>query len=91
MHLKKKNYLLKKFCFSPTAIYIDVDLIRQAPRALNLSGVGDVFCFHTAHFDWQLATKAGKADKWPYQEQVAWQVGTSFKKVYNKKIIEIQL
>ena len=27
-----------------------IELLRNAPPALNLSGVGDVLCFHTAHF-----------------------------------------
>jgi len=55
----------------PTAVYVDIGLLRNAPPALNLSGVGDVLCFHTAHFDWKLADKAGKAGKWRYDEGIA--------------------
>ena len=45
---------------------LDYDLIRAAPRALNLSGVGDVLCFYTAHADWKIAQRANKAGSWPY-------------------------
>ncbi len=55
----------------PTAIYVDLDVVQKAPRALNISGVGDVLCFHTAHYDWRLATAAGKAGKFPYNARVA--------------------
>jgi glycerol-1-phosphate dehydrogenase [NAD(P)+] len=36
----------------PEAVYVDFDVIRRAPDALNRSGVGDIFCYHTAHWDW---------------------------------------
>ena len=55
----------------PEAIYIDYDIIQSAPKELILSGIGDVLCFHTAHWDWKLADKRGKAGAWPYDKAVA--------------------
>lgn len=40
-------------------IYVDYSIIRSAPVALNLSGVGDVLSCYTALFDWTLMSKAG--------------------------------
>jgi|EP00945_MAST-04E_sp_MAST-4E-sp1_P000795 glycerol-1-phosphate dehydrogenase [NAD(P)+] len=53
---------------TPAAVYVDYDVIRSAPLRLNLSGVGDVLCFHTAHFDWKLADEDGQAGNWPYNQ-----------------------
>ena len=51
----------------PEAVYIDFDVIGSAPPALNRSGVGDVLCYHTAHFDWRLADRLGRTEpRWPY-------------------------
>jgi glycerol-1-phosphate dehydrogenase [NAD(P)+] len=51
----------------PEAVYVDFDVIRSAPALLNRSGVGDVLCYHTAHFDWQLAHDTGREERrWPY-------------------------
>lgn len=44
----------------PKAICVDYDIIRSAPKALNLSGVGDVLSCYTALFDWRLMSAAGK-------------------------------
>jgi glycerol-1-phosphate dehydrogenase [NAD(P)+] len=54
----------------PQTIFIDFGLVRSAPKALNLSGIGDVLCFHTAHADWALAAKHGKDAPWPYDERM---------------------
>lgn len=53
----------------PLAVYIDFDVIRSAPKRLNLSGVADVLCYHTAHWDWKHADSLGKAGKWKYDEK----------------------
>ena len=37
----------------------------------NLSGVGDVLCFHTADFDWKLSEKDNQFGNWPYDEDIA--------------------
>jgi glycerol-1-phosphate dehydrogenase [NAD(P)+] len=55
----------------PEAVYVDFDVIRAAPRQLNRSGVSDVLCYHTAHFDWKLAQKAGREERrWPYDQRL---------------------
>jgi glycerol dehydrogenase-like iron-containing ADH family enzyme len=55
----------------PEAIYVDYDVIRGAPAYLNRSGVGDVLCYHTAHYDWKLAHDAGREERrWPYDEDL---------------------
>ena len=56
----------------PEAVYVDFDVIQKAPPALNRSGVGDIFCYHTALFDWKLAHERGKTErKWPYDPRLA--------------------
>jgi glycerol dehydrogenase-like iron-containing ADH family enzyme len=55
----------------PEAVYIDIDVIQSAPPLLNRSGIGDILCYHTAHFDWDLAHRRGKCEaKWPYDERL---------------------
>jgi glycerol-1-phosphate dehydrogenase [NAD(P)+] len=55
----------------PEVVYIDYDVIRAAPAHLNRAGVGDIFCIHTAHSDWKLATARGKAGPWPFDPDLA--------------------
>lgn len=51
----------------PEAVYVDYDVIQSAPPALNRAGVGDILCYHTAHYDWRLAAELGKVEaRWPY-------------------------
>jgi glycerol dehydrogenase-like iron-containing ADH family enzyme len=51
----------------PEAVYIDFDVIKGAPAALNRSGVGDIFCYHTARWDWEFAERIGKVEeKWRF-------------------------
>lgn len=53
----------------PEAIYIDFDVIRSAPPALNHGGLADVLCFHTAHLDWRYAAARGRCERqWPYDQ-----------------------
>jgi glycerol dehydrogenase-like iron-containing ADH family enzyme len=53
----------------PEAVYVDFAVIQGAPRRLNRSGIGDILCYHTAHFDWRLAHDSGRAEpRWPYDE-----------------------
>jgi glycerol dehydrogenase-like iron-containing ADH family enzyme len=55
----------------PEAVYVDFDVVRSAPAALNRSGVGDVLCYHTAHYDWKLAHDSGREERrWPYDERL---------------------
>jgi glycerol dehydrogenase-like iron-containing ADH family enzyme len=55
----------------PEVIYVDYDIIKKAPQHLNRAGVGDIFCFHTSLFDWNLATKRNKAGFWPWDDEIA--------------------
>jgi len=56
----------------PEAVYVDIDVVQSAPKALNRSGVCDVFCYHTAFADWRLARDRGRCEeKWPYDERLA--------------------
>jgi glycerol dehydrogenase-like iron-containing ADH family enzyme len=55
----------------PEAVYVDIDVIQEAPQALNRSGVGDILCYHTAHADWKLAHDQGRTEaRWPYDERL---------------------
>lgn len=45
---------------TPDPLVIDYDLIRSAPPALNIAGVGDILSIHTGTRDWELAHAAGK-------------------------------
>jgi len=59
---------------APQCVFIDYDVLRSAPRALNWSGVGDVLCFHTGVLDWKYARGVGRLEeKWPYDEDLALQ------------------
>jgi glycerol dehydrogenase-like iron-containing ADH family enzyme len=55
----------------PQVIYVDYDIIKSAPPHYNRAGVGDVFCIHTAHYDWKLATERGKEKIWPWDDELA--------------------
>ena len=55
----------------PEAVYVDYGVIEGAPPLLNRSGIGDVLCFHTAHADWRLADRRGRAGvQWPYDQSL---------------------
>jgi glycerol dehydrogenase-like iron-containing ADH family enzyme len=51
-------------------LVIDYNLIKTAPKALNVSGVGDVLSCHTACFDWKLAFARGR-EPLGYDEEAA--------------------
>lgn len=44
---------------TPDPLVIDFDILRTAPPALNIAGIGDLLSIHTATFDWELAQQAG--------------------------------
>jgi glycerol dehydrogenase-like iron-containing ADH family enzyme len=53
----------------PEAVYVDFEVIQSAPKAINRAGIGDILCYHTAHFDWKLVSDVGKVEpNWPYDE-----------------------
>ncbi len=47
---------------TPDPLVIDYDLLRTAPRDLNIAGVGDLLSIHTACFDWEIAERAGRSE-----------------------------
>ena len=58
----------------PQCVFIDYDVLRAAPRALNWSGIGDILCFHTGILDWKYARDQCKLEaKWPFDETLAQQ------------------
>ena len=66
----------------PVAVYIDFDIIQNGPKYLNRSGVGDVFCYHNAVFDWKYAHEKGKCEpKWKYDPELAQKSINVFKSV----------
>lgn len=52
-------YVGKSF---PDPLIIDFDIIRTAPKQLNIAGIGDLLSCHTATFDWERAHKMGKSE-----------------------------
>jgi len=69
----RENGVVKYVGFAePRSIYIDLDIIEAAPRALNVGGVGDIFCFITGVMDWRYADAQGKCEpRWPYDASLA--------------------
>ena len=47
---------------SPDPLVIDYDVLRTAPKNLNVAGVGDLLSIHTASFDWKHAHQKGKSE-----------------------------
>ncbi len=55
---------------TPEAVYVDFDIIKNAPKLFNRSGICEIMCYHTAHLDWKYADKEGKCEKkWAYDQQ----------------------
>ena len=55
----------------PEAVYVDYDVIQNAPPVVNRSGICEILCYHTGHADWHLAHARGKTeDKWPYDQEL---------------------
>ena len=53
----------------PEAVFVDYDVVQRRRRLLNRTGVGDIFCYHTAHWDWKFAREHGRCEpKWRYDE-----------------------
>lgn len=66
----------------PEAVYVDFDVIQSAPPLLNRSGVCEVLCYHTAHYDWKLAHELGKDEpKWRYDERLVAEARTQLNRV----------
>ena len=53
----------------PEAVYVDFDVIQNAPPVVNRSGICEILCYHTAHADWRFADARGKVEKkWLYDQ-----------------------
>lgn len=66
----------------PEAVYVDFDVIRGAPIELNRSGVGDIICYHTAHWDWRMARDRGRTEpRWPYDERLVAEADVALQRV----------
>ncbi len=53
----------------PEAVYVDFDVIQNAPPVVNRSGICEILCYHTAHADWRYAQRQGKVEaKWQYDQ-----------------------
>lgn len=44
----------------PDIVFVDLDVIANAPKRLNICGCGDLLSIYTALFDWKYATNKGK-------------------------------
>jgi glycerol-1-phosphate dehydrogenase [NAD(P)+] len=47
---------------TPNPLVIDFDILRTAPREMNIAGIGDLLSIHTGTFDWEYAHKRGKSE-----------------------------
>ena len=66
----------------PEAVYVDFDVIRSAPIHLNRSGVGDILCYHTGHWDWRMARDRGRVEpRWPYDERLVTEAEVALQRV----------
>lgn len=48
----------------PEMVFVDFDLMREAPAHLLRGGIGDVFTCHTARWDWEYAVARGHTPAW---------------------------
>jgi glycerol dehydrogenase-like iron-containing ADH family enzyme len=48
----------------PDMVFVDFDLMREAPAHLLRGGIGDVFTCHTARWDWEYAVARGHDPAW---------------------------
>lgn len=48
----------------PEMVWVDFDLMREAPAHLVRGGIGDILSCHTARWDWELAVARGHDPAW---------------------------
>ncbi len=61
--LKMKNGFTKSIGTKlPLALFIDIDIIKDAPIELIKAGIGDILSNYTAIYDWKIAEKNKKED-----------------------------
>ncbi len=66
---------------SPDPLVIDYSVIRTAPNALNIAGIGDLLSIHTACFDWQLAQQYRRSE-YPFSQNVIDRAHSILNEVY---------
>lgn len=54
----------------PASVVVDIDVLEQAPRELNVAGLGDILSCHTALHDWRSSSEAGDTDH-PWDDRAA--------------------
>ena len=55
----------------PEAVYVDYDVIQNAPPAVNRSGICEILCYHSAHADWRYALAMKRVEKkWAYDQEM---------------------
>ena len=47
---------------------VDYDVLKTAPKNLNIAGVGDLLSIHTASFDWAYANSKDKSE-YPFKKE----------------------
>ena len=55
---------------TPDPLIIDYNILRTAPKELNIAGIGDLFSIHTASFDWTYANSKGKSEYPSWEDQL---------------------
>lgn len=53
---------------SPHPLIIDFDVVRTAPKELNIAGIGDLLSMHTASWDWKYAYDKDQSE-FPFSEE----------------------
>lgn len=59
-------------CRIPTAILVDTNVIKAAPRSQMISGIGDTIGKYTAVYDWKLAAKEAGTPVDDFAYSIAW-------------------
>ena len=67
---------------SPDPLIIDYNILRTAPKELNIAGIGDLFSIHTASFDWTYAHSIGKSE-YPFSQDAITGGKTILEYIYN--------
>ena len=80
--VRKDSQVLYVGQASPDPLIIDYDVIRTAPKALNIAGIGDLLSIHTACFDWELAEQH-KRSEYAFSEKVVSQARAILTDLYS--------
>ena len=67
---------------TPDPLVIDFEVLRTAPKTLNIAGIGDLISMHTACYDWTLAAERGKSE-YPYEQERVDRAGQILVELYD--------